>query len=80
LKAQFDSDSEFKFIQDVRTFLEKKVGKLQYPDELLKRFMLTNNQEKGQEFVDKSYEASLIELTWHLIKQQLAEANNIKIE
>ncbi|MDR0186789.1 trigger factor [Prevotella brunnea] len=80
LKAQFDSDAEFKFIQDVRTYLEKKVGKLQYPDELLKRIMLTNNQEKGQEFVDKSYEASLKELTWHLIKQQLAEANNIKIE
>lgn len=80
LKVQFAVDSDFKFIQDVRKYLENKVGALTYPDALLKRIMLNNNKDKGQEFVDKNYEMSIKELTWHLIKEQLVKANNVKIE
>lgn len=80
LKAQFAVDSDFKFIQDVRKYLENKVGALTYPDALLKRIMLNNNKDKGEEFVEKNYEQSIKELTWHLIKEQLVKANGVKIE
>lgn len=80
LKAQFAVDSDFKFIQDVRKYLVGKVGALTYPDALLKRIMLNNNKDKGEEFVEKNYEQSIKELTWHLIKEQLVKANGIKIE
>lgn len=73
-------DSDFKFIQDVRKYLVDKVGALTYPDALLKRIMLNNNKDKGEEFVEKNYEQSIKELTWHLIKEQLVKANGIKIE
>ena len=79
LKGQLATDSDFKFIQDVRAHCEKKVGKVEYPTEILKRIMLANNKERGQEFVDKNYEASIKELTWHLIKEQLVAAHSIKI-
>lgn len=80
LKTQFAVDSDFKFIQDVRKYLVDKVGALTYPDALLKRIMLNNNKDKGEEFVEKNYEQSIKELTWHLIKEQLVKANGIKIE
>lgn len=80
LKTQFAVDSDFKFIQDVRKYLENKVGALTYPDALLKRIMLNNNKDKGEEFVEKNYEQSIKELTWHLIKEQLVKANGVKIE
>ncbi len=80
LKAQFAVDSDFKFIQDVRKYLVDKVGALTYPDALLKRIMLNNNKDKGEEFVEKNYEQSIKELTWHLIKEQLVKVNGIKIE
>ena len=80
LRAQFAVDSDFKFIQDVRKYLVDKVGALTYPDALLKRIMLNNNKDKGEEFVEKNYEQSIKELTWHLIKEQLVKANGIKIE
>ncbi len=80
LAAQLEGDSNYKFIQDVRKHMEKKVGKLDFPDALLKRIMLSNNQEKGAEFVEKNYNDSIKELTWHLIKEQLATANEIKVE
>ena len=80
LKEQLVNDSDYKFILDVREHCEKKVGKLEYPDAVLKRIMLANNKDKGEEFVEKNYEQSIQELTWHLIKEQLVQAQNIKIE
>ena len=80
LNEQLVNDSDFKFLLDVRAHCEKKVGKLEYPDALLKRIMLVNNKDKGEDFVEKNYEKSIKELTWHLIKEQLVSAQNIKIE
>ena len=80
LKAQFAADSDFKFIHDVRAYLEKKIGNPTYPDALLKKIMLNNNKDKGEDFVEKNYNDSIKELTWHLIKEQIVVANDIKIE
>ena len=78
LRSQLIVDSDYKFLQDAREYCEKKVGKLTFPDALLKRVMLNNNKDKGQEFVDKNYAESIKQLTWHLIKEQLVAAHNIK--
>jgi len=80
LKAQFVGSSDFKFMQDVRAHLEKKAGKLEFPEALLKRIMLNNNKDKGEDFVEKNFEGSIKELAWHLIKEQIVAANNIKVE
>lgn len=79
LKEQLAVDADYKFILDVRAYCEKKVGKLEFPDALLKRIMLNNNKDKGEEFVEKNYEQSIKELTWHLIKEQLVADNQIKV-
>ena len=80
IAAQFEADSNYKFLLDARTYLMNKVGKLQFPDALLKKIMLMNNEDKGESFVEENYEKSLEELTWHLIKEQLVEAFEIKVE
>ena len=80
IAAQFVADSDYKFLIDARKMLMEKVGKLEFPDALLKRIMLLNNKEKGEEFVAENYEKSVEELTWHLIKEQLVKDNEIKVE
>ena len=80
LKAQFVGSSDYKFMQDVRAHLEKKVGKLEFPEALLKRVMLQNNKDKGADYVEKNFEGSIKELAWHLIKEQIVAAQEIKIE
>ena len=77
---QFVADSDYKFLIDVRKMLMEKVGKLEFPDALLKRIMRMNNQDKDEKFVDDNYDKSIEELTWHLIKEQLVKANDIKVE
>jgi len=80
IKVQLSVDSDYKFLLDVRKYCEEKVGQLTYPDAILKRVMLNNNKDKGMDFVEKNYEQSIKELTWHLIKEQLVAAQGIKVE
>ena len=80
ISQQFKADSDYKFLFDVRAHMEKKVGKLEFPEAILKRVMLNNNKDKGADFVEKNFEASIKELAWHLMKEQLVSAQGIKIE
>lgn len=79
IRQQLVQDQDYKFLLDVRAHMEKKVGKLVFPDALLKRIMLNNNKEKGDQFVEDNYEGSVKELEWHLIKEQLVAALGIKV-
>lgn len=80
IQTQLVSDSDYKFLLDARDLLVTKIGKLEFNDTLLKRIMLLNNRDKGEEFVTENYDKSIQELTWHLIKEQLVKENEIKIE
>lgn len=80
LARQFEADSDYKFLIDVRGYLMKKIGKLEFPDALLKKIMLLNNEEKGETFVAENYDKSIEELTWHLVKEQLVKEYEIKVE
>jgi trigger factor len=80
ISQQFKADSDYKFLLDVRAHMEKKVGKLEFPEALLKRVMLNNNKDKGEKFVEDNFEKSIQELGWHLIKEQLVAAQEIKVE
>lgn len=80
IAAKFVADSDFKFLIDVRKMMMEKLGKLEFSDALLKRIMLLNNEGKGEEYIAENYDKSIEELTWHLIKEQLIVANNIKVE
>ncbi len=80
IAPQLQQNSDYKFLLDVRAYMEKKVGKLEFPEALLKRVMLQNNKDKGADYVEKNFEGSIKELAWHLIKQQLVAANEIKVD
>ncbi|MBR1394892.1 MAG: trigger factor [Prevotella sp.] len=80
LQAQLVQNSDYKFLLDVRAHMEKKVGKLEFPEALLKRVMINNNKDKGEDYVEKNFEGSIKELEWHLIKEQLVAAQEIKVE
>lgn len=73
------NDSDYKFLLDVRAYMENKVGTLEFPDELLKKIMKANNKDKDEKFVEDNYAKSIEELKWHLIKEQLVKANKIKV-
>ena len=80
IKPQLQGNSDYKFLIDLRAYMEKKVGEVAFPETLLKRVMLQNNKDKDADYVEKNFEGSIKELKWHLIKEQLVAANQIKVE
>ena len=80
MKQSFVADSDYKFVQDLRAYLVKRIGTVEYPEAMLKRIMKRNNQDKDDEYVEQNFQASLDELTWHLIKEQLSDQFEVKVE
>ena len=80
IKPQLTRDSDYKFLMDLRKYAEDKVGQLAYPEELLKRFMRQNNKDKDEAYFEKNYEPSIKELIWSLIRSQLAEQTQVKVD
>ena len=79
ISNQFKKDSDYKFVLDVRKYVTEKIGKLEFPDEKLKRILLAN-ANGDQDKVDAQYDKSIEELTWHLIKEKLVEQNEVKVD
>lgn len=79
IENQFRKDSDYRFLLDLRKYVTEKVGKLEFPDEKLKRIMLANTKGDEQK-VEDNYEKSVEELTWHLIKEKLVELTGVKVE
>ncbi|MDO4171599.1 MAG: trigger factor, partial [Prevotellaceae bacterium] len=78
LQEQLNMSADYRFIADVRKYVENKLGEVKYADDIMKRIMLANTKDK--ENVDKNYEASIKELTWHLAKNKLLEQCEVKID
>ena len=74
------NDSDYKFLIDVRAYMENKVGKLEFADDLLKKIMKANNKDKDDKFIEDNYAKSIEMLKWQLIKDQLVKANKIKVD
>ena len=80
MKKSFVADSDYKFIQDLRAYLVKRIGEVEYPEAQLKRIMKQNNTDKDDAYIEENFKPSLDELTWHLIKEQLSDQFEVKIE
>ena len=75
---RFEVESDYKLLMDVRTYLMDKLGKFEYNESILRRIMEGN--KAGETVGEEDFQKSLTELTWHLIKEQLAKKYEIKID
>ena len=80
IKKNFSSEAEYQFTQDLREYVLGRIGKVEFPEALLKRFMKLRNQDKGEEYVEDNFEKSLPELLWHLAKEQICDQLGVKVQ
>jgi trigger factor len=80
IKKNFQSETEYQFTQDLREYVLNRIGKVEFPEALLKRFMKLRNQDKGEEYVEENFEKSLPELLWHLAKEQICDQLGVKVQ
>ena len=77
-EGRFEVESDYKLLMDVRTYLMDKLGKFEYDEAILRRIMEGN--KAGEAVSEEDFQKSLVELTWHLIKEQLAKKFEVKID
>lgn len=80
IKRNFNSEAEYQFMQDLRKYILGRIGEVEFPEAILKRFMRLRNPDKGEEYVEENFKETLNELLWHLAKEQLCDQLEIKVE
>ena len=80
IKKSFQSEAEYQFTKDLREYVLERIGKVEFPEALLKRFMKLRNADKGEEYVEENFEKSLPELLWHLAKEQICDQLEVKVQ
>jgi trigger factor len=80
LSENYKRETDFLLDQDIQKKLLETV-KFELPDEFLKRWLLISNEGKiTEEDIKKEYELYAKDLKWTLIKNKIAEDNDIKAE
>ena len=80
IKANMDEDAKYKFGLDVKAAVMKKMEKIQFPEDFLKRWLKTANKDLTDEQIEKDWDKTLDQLRWQLAKDQLAEQFDIKVD
>lgn len=80
LAGQLKNDSNYRFTIDAEQVLKKKVGDLEMPDDFLKRYLVTINNETAPEKIEEEYPRTREEIIWQLIKEKVAKTNDVKVE
>ena len=80
LASQLQPESDYKFALDARTALEAKVGEVELPDNLLKRWLVVTGENRMAESVEEEYPKMVPDLKWQLIKEEIVKKYEIKVD
>jgi trigger factor len=80
IEKSYVADSDYKFALDVKEYFLKKIEKIEFPVEFLKRWLQTANKDITQEVIDNEFEKMLEYLKWDLIKKQVIEKNSLIVD
>lgn len=79
IKGQLQGDTNYRFTIDARSTVQKAVGELQLPDEVLKHFLMSQNEGLTEENIDVEYKKIKPQLEWDLIKDEIVDRFKIEV-
>ncbi len=79
IAMQLAPESDYRFGIDARKAIEEAVGAFELPAEFLKRWLVATNEKYTAETIDEEYGKMEADLKWHLIKEHIAKAFEIKV-
>lgn len=78
--ANMAEDSKYKFGIDAKAAIMKKMEKVEFPVDFLKRWVLATNEKMTEEQLEKDFPQMIEELKWHLAKDQLMKEFNVDVQ
>ncbi len=80
IERSLAEESKYRFGIDVKEAILKKMEKVAFPEDFLKRWVLATNEKMTKEELDKDFPKMIDELKWHLAKDQLMKEYNIDVK
>ena len=80
IEKSMAEESKYRFSLDVKEAIMKKMEKVEFPVDFLKRWVLATNEKMTQEELDKDFDKMLNELKWHLAKDQLMKEYKVDVQ
>lgn len=79
IQDQLKGESAFRFSIDARNVIEKSVGNVQLPEDVLKNFLLSQNEQLNAENIDEEFSKIRQQLVWDLTKDEIVKKFNIEV-
>ncbi len=79
IAAGLVNDSNYRFTIDAKKAIQDAVGPLTLPDEILKDFLISQNEHLTKENIEEEYTRLLPELAWELEKEAIASQLDLKV-
>ena len=73
-------DQNYRFTLDAENVIREQVGELQLPDEVLKDFLIAQNETLTRENIDAEYAGIRKQLVWDLEKDKAGRQLDVKVE
>ncbi len=80
IESSLTGDQNYRFTIDAEKVIRKEVGDIELPDEVLKEFLISQNEALNEENIDKEYDQIRSQLIWDLEKDKMLNALEIKVE
>lgn len=78
IKDQLKAESDFRFSIDARNVIEKSVGEVQLPEDVLKQFLMQQNDQLTAANIDEEFNKLRSQLVWDLTKDEIISKFNIE--
>lgn len=80
IAQSLENDSNYRFTIDAKEAIMKAVGEVELPDEILKKFLVNQNEQLTEEVVEKDYVNIRPELVWELVREAIAKQLEVKVD
>ena len=79
IKDQLKAESDFRFSIDARNVIEKSIGQVELPEEVLKQFLMAQNQQLTPDNIDEEFTKIRSQLVWDLTKDEIVSKFKIEV-
>ena len=79
IALNYENDSNYRFTNDAKEAVTKAVGQLELPVEIIKNFLLRQNESLNPENIDEEFDKMREQLEWDLIRDSIAEQFKVQL-
>lgn len=80
IEASLNNDQNYRFTMDAQKVISNAAGKVELPDEILKNFLISRNENLNADNIDSEYDKIRDELVWDIIKDQIMSKLGVEVK